>query len=221
MVLRILELTGCMSDKELDDIREANRTEQRVKPIHTQNLMLREITMNDSELLRQLGMSQTREEAHELVLHIIKNGDQNPRKHIELAVLLSDSPQKGSSRFIGRIGARVADIGVETTDTKLTLASETMLNPRQPVPNSMWLYIFLDPELDDQGYASEAMDAFIPVLAKEFGCRPLPGVAELKDSCPSDEKTGTSSDLAGQWGIRRIDKRVTKDSTVFHIEFDT
>lgn len=138
--------------------------------LRTPRLRLREFTMDDVDALYGLESipevvryqnypPRTPEEAEKVVAEIVRGQSENPRRHVELAVVLGDT-------FIGRVGA-----WIENREAHL------------------W-YAFL-PHLGDQGFATEAVSALLPVLP----------AARLTIEC--DPRNVPSWRLAERLGFRR------------------
>lgn len=157
MVLRLLELSGGVSNEELEDIRRANFPRERLEPIKTERLLLREFVIGDTNGLSELESaprnvshqdwpSRTMEEVQNMAVEIIQNANKIPREHFELAVLLRYPPNSADHQLIGRVGAKV-------------------IRPIDASSNSVFsLHFFFHPEFHRQGFATEAMRAFFPPL---------------------------------------------------------
>jgi hypothetical protein len=189
-MFRLLEMCGCMTAQEIEDIRIANSLVQRVKPIKTSNLLLREFVISDILDLVTSRICRTVKEAEKLTVETVQDAAENVRKRLELAVVLEEDEKM---RVIGRIGIRSIGRSIKTADGELMSKVKKTFDRLQGGERILLLYIFVNPELDDRGYAKEVIDAFIPASAKVMG-------HELTI------ETRTSSDVAGKWGLKRIDE---------------
>ncbi|KAL1591998.1 hypothetical protein SLS60_011590 [Paraconiothyrium brasiliense] len=158
VVEKILRAAGVLSEEEMQAVGRANRKGERFGATKTARLVLREFVLGDEEAFLglegreevvryQTWAPRTKEQAREEVARIIRGSAAVPRTHVELAV-------EHEGRFIGRVGANVKREGKAHAD--------------------LW-FSFL-PEVQGQGFATEAMEAFIPLLGTalelEIECDP-------------------------------------------------
>ncbi|KAI9703942.1 MAG: hypothetical protein M1820_005724 [Bogoriella megaspora] len=216
MILRLLEISGSLTEEELEGIKKANRPGQRLKPIKTKNLVMRELVMDDASVMHSTGLAPTIHRAQEHLVEIVKNAGKVPRTYTEIAVLFLDPIHEGDARLIGRIGARVIDSSFDPQTDELVSGfdSSSLRQDR----NVAFLYVLLDPKLHDQQLGDEAMSAFIPAIAKILGHKPASDLL----SSHSSEASGTIDwDLAKIWGFRRIDESVdNRGKAVYQVEMD-
>ncbi|KAH7130130.1 GrpB protein-domain-containing protein [Dendryphion nanum] len=178
----ILKQAGVLSEDELSAIRAANNNPEIHGAIKTERLMLREYVMADEEAyyglvsLPELARYQswhpfTKTQAHEYVARILRDSSAKPRLYIELAVL------RNEHEFIGTVGAMIK---------RLTPTGE----PMNPPHADLW-FTFM-PHVQRKGYATEAMEAFLPLLE---------GPVELEIEC--DPRNVASWKLAERLGFER------------------
>jgi GrpB-like predicted nucleotidyltransferase (UPF0157 family)/RimJ/RimL family protein N-acetyltransferase len=179
---KILKAAGLLSEDELREIEVANKKGERFGAFNTQRLLLREFVLADEagyleleskeEVVRyQTFGPRSREEARQEVLDIIKNSSAVPRCHIELAV-------EFGGKFIGRVGANVKREAGNGEPIALPHAD-------------LWFSIL--PEYQGRGFATEALQGFIPLLGS-----PL----ELEIEC--DPRNEGSWKLAERLGFAKI-----------------
>ncbi|KAF2204336.1 acyl-CoA N-acyltransferase [Delitschia confertaspora ATCC 74209] len=179
---KILSISGMLTEQELFEIRNANLKGQRFSSINTERLVLREFSMDDIEAFHALESREevvqfqsfgpkTLEDANKDVKTIIINAAESPREHYELAVL-------HDGKFIGRVGANVR---------RGVLNGEVM-----DIPHADLWFSFM-PEAQRRGFATEAVRAFIPLLAAPM---------ELEIEC--DPRNTGSWKLAEKLGFKRI-----------------
>ena len=162
----ILKEARMLSEEELGAVKQANERSGRVSRIETKRLVLREFVMGDVDALWRLeGQEEvvryqvrgpmTRERARKYVADLVRDSFAVPRSVVELAVTCDGN-------FIGRVGAKITGGKEEGGDEK----------ERRHV--SLWLSF--EPEWQGKGLATEAMDAFLPVLGShallEIECDP-------------------------------------------------
>jgi GrpB-like predicted nucleotidyltransferase (UPF0157 family)/RimJ/RimL family protein N-acetyltransferase len=175
---KILAASNLLTEEELKKIEKANEKGVRFGAIKTKRLVLREFMLTDDaayfelegkeEVVRYQDFGpRTEEEAKKLVEDILRDSCKVPRSHVELAV-------ECNGKFVGRVGASIQyHTGFIPTRTDL------------------W-FSFL-PECQGQGFATEAMQAFIPLLG---------GSLELEIEC--DPRNERSWKLAERLGFQRI-----------------
>jgi GrpB-like predicted nucleotidyltransferase (UPF0157 family)/RimJ/RimL family protein N-acetyltransferase len=179
---KVLKAAGILSEKELEEIGRANKKGERFGAVKTERLLLREFVLADEqgyfeleskeEVVRyQTFEPRTKEGAREEVVKIIRNSSEIPRFHIELAV-------ENNAKFIGRVGALIK---------RHTESGDAIIPPHV----DLW-FSFL-PECHGKGFATEAMQAFIPLLGS-----PL----ELEIEC--DPRNDGSWKLAERLSFKRI-----------------
>lgn len=169
-----------MSDEKPQTINNPTPTSHsnHIAPIKTTRLVLREFTPADTlayfslESLESVTRYQTwppltHDQATSHVANIVRAATTIPRTQFELAVIYQDT-------FIGRVGARV-------------------LRDASPRPHADLWFSFL-PEYQGRGFATEAMQAFLPVL----GGGPL----ELEIEC--DPRNRGSWRVAERLGFERV-----------------
>ena len=177
-----LRASGLLSDEELKEMEEANKRIERIGAIKTQRLLLREFVLTDvdgyfglesqAEVVRyQTFGPLSRDEARQCVANVIKNSSAVPRTHFELAV-------EFGGVFVGRVGASVKRIAEE---------SGADLHPHAD------LWFSFVPKYQGNGFASEALQAFITLLGS-----PL----ELEIEC--DPRNKGSWKLAERLGFARV-----------------
>ncbi|KAF2652398.1 acyl-CoA N-acyltransferase [Lophiostoma macrostomum CBS 122681] len=179
---KILKEADLLSEEELAAIHAANLKGQRFSPVKTKRLVLREFVMADVQAFYELESipemvryqnwpPRTMEQAREEVVKTVKDSNARPRTHVELAVVHEE-------KFIGRVGAMISpgdDVGREG---KLKHAD---------------LWFSFRPESQGLSLATEAMEAFIPLLAS-----PL----ELEIEC--DPRNTGSVKMAERLGFRKV-----------------
>jgi hypothetical protein len=196
-VFHLLELSGALTTEEIDKIRTATSSAKRTYPVKTANLVLREFIITDVQGLVASGVCQTTKDAEKLAIEIIQDAGNSVRKRMELAVLLSKGKE---TKLIGRVGTRLIRKGTETADSKLVKVIGETVNSLREDEEIMVLYIFLDPELEDQGFAKEALDAFILASANIMG-----------------HKLTAGSDMVGIRGLKRFDESPIKGSEMYQV----
>jgi RimJ/RimL family protein N-acetyltransferase len=154
--------------------------------VATPRLLLREFTQADIEGYYRLESNEenaryqdwpprTMEQAQDLVLANIQNVSASPRTTWELVV-------EHAGRMIGRVGAASSQ-PQDSNSTRLAIHFD------------LW-FSFL-PEVHGQGYATEAMEAFIEVLTQKQDA----GRVELEIEC--DPRNTGSWKLAEKLGFQR------------------
>lgn len=155
--------------------------------IATPRLLLREFTQANIGGFHQLESNEenaryqdwpprTKEQARDLVLANIQSASASPRTTWELVV------ERDGRRMIGRVGAALSQL----QDSNST---------RPAIHFDLW-FSFL-PAVHGQGYATEAMEAFIEVLIQKQGA----GRVELEIEC--DPRNTGSWKLAERLGFER------------------
>lgn len=188
IVEKILRTAGLLSDDELAAVAKANRKNERFGAIKTERLVLREFVLADDEPFFELERQdevaryqtwppRTRAQAGEEVAKTVRNAAAVPRTHVELAV-------EYEGKFIGRVGANVKRGANAHAD--------------------LW-FSFL-PNYQGQGFAKEAMGAFIPLLGAplelEIECDPRnTGSWKLAERLEFDrfELTEKAFECKGEW----------------------
>lgn len=176
VVEKILKAAGVLTDDELAAIGKANQKNERHGAVKTDRLVLREFVWADDEPFFQLESQEqvvryqtwaprTRDQARDGVAKTIRNAQAVPRTHVELAV-------EYGGKFVGRVGANVR---------------------REGKPHADLWFSFL-PAVQGMGLATEAMEAFIPLLG-----RPL----ELEIEC--DPRNTGSWKLAERLGFEKFE----------------
>ncbi|KAF2732318.1 acyl-CoA N-acyltransferase [Polyplosphaeria fusca] len=182
VIQKILKTAGILNEDELASIHAANLKGERYGAIKTSRLTIREFVMADVAPFHALESNpdvvryqtwgpKSSEQAHEDVAQTIQSSFVSPRQVIELAVV-------HEQKFIGRIGAMMKrkddnDVGLD------------------PPHADIW-FSFL-PEVQGRGFATEAMEAFIPSLGS-----PL----ELEIEC--DPRNAGSWKMAERLGFSKI-----------------
>jgi hypothetical protein len=142
-------------------------------------------------------LCQTTREAQQLAIEIIQDAGNSVRRRMEL-IILTDEDEK--TRTVGRVGVRRLGKNVKTADGELMTRVKKTLDALREGEEIMVMYIFLDPELDDRGFAKEALDAFIPVSAKIMG-----------------HKLTTDSDAEDSQSLKSLDENPIKGSQVYQV----
>ncbi|CAN9150134.1 unnamed protein product [Alternaria alternata] len=193
IIQKILKASGVLTKEELAAIARANVKGERFGAIKTRRLLLREFVMKDEEsyfLLEgneqnaryQEWPPRTRQEARQLVLENIRNHNDVPRTKYELAVENLDE------QFIGRVGAKTSQANSDS------LPGETTI---KPVTHANLWFSFL-PSMQGQGFATEAMTAFIDALKERLQDQ---GKLEMEIEC--DPRNEGSWKLAERLGFER------------------
>ncbi|KAI4667655.1 uncharacterized protein J4E88_010175 [Alternaria novae-zelandiae] len=201
VIQKILKASGTFTKEELAAIARANVKGERFGAIKTPRLLLREFVMKDEEgyfLLEgndqnaryQEWPPRTRQQARELVLENIRNHNDVPRTKYELAVETLDE------QFIGRVGAKTSQANSDS------LPGETTI---KPVTHAKLWFSFLS-SMQGQGYATEAMTAFIDALKERLQNQ---GKLEMEIEC--DPRNEGSWKLAERLGFER--HSLTKEKT--------
>ncbi|KAF1941129.1 arabinogalactan endo-1,4-beta-galactosidase [Clathrospora elynae] len=192
VIQKILKASGNFTKEELTAISRANVKGERFGAIHAKRLLLREFIMQDEEGYFELeGNEQnvryqnwaprTRQEARQLVLENIRNHNDVPRTIYELAV-----EHKG--RFIGRVGAKTSQANSDSLPGERTI---------KPVTHADLWFSFL-PSMQGQGFATEAMTAFIDAIKGRIQDA---GKLEMQIEC--DPRNEGSWKLAERLGFER------------------
>jgi RimJ/RimL family protein N-acetyltransferase len=158
VIQKILKASGALTKEELGAIARANVIGECFGAIKTSRLLLREFVMKDEEGYFELEGSEqnaryqdwpprTRQQARQLVLENIRNQNDVPRTIYELAV-------EHNGRFIGRVGAKTSQANSDSLPGEFTI---------KPVTHANLWFSFL-PSMQGQGFATEAMMAFIEAL---------------------------------------------------------
>ncbi|PSN71801.1 acyl-CoA N-acyltransferase [Corynespora cassiicola Philippines] len=179
---KILIASGVLTNEELQEIHQANLKGEKFGAIRTERLLLREFVMRDvdgfyelesqEEVVRyQTWPPRTRKQALEEVVKVLQGSANKPRNHIELAV-------EYEGRFIGRVGTNIKRL---SDDGKAL-----------DIPHADLWFSFL-PEYQGKGLATEAMEAFIPLLGKGL---------ELEIEC--DPRNIGSSKMARRLGFEQF-----------------
>jgi hypothetical protein len=88
-MLRMLRLSGQLTDTEIEDIRRATRSATRMAPIKLDNLVMREFVIGDVDAVFEAKLAPTLIEAIELVVEIIHNAGKAKRSEHTLSLLFS------------------------------------------------------------------------------------------------------------------------------------
>jgi len=179
---KILKAAGLLNEEELLEIEAVNKKGERVGAVKTERLLLREFVLADEkgcfeleskeEVVRyQMYGPLSEKEARERVVIIIRSSCAVPRTHIELAVELDGN-------FIGRVGAQLKQGAGDSKGVAHCHAD-------------LW-FSFL-PEHQGKGFATEALQTFIPLLG---------GPLELEIEC--DPRNEGSWKLAERLGFSKI-----------------
>lgn len=195
VIQKILKASGFLSRQELAAIEKANMKGERFGALKTQRLVLREFVMKDVDGYFELESNEenaryqtwpprTKAQARQLVLDNIRNHNAVPRTNFELAV-------DHEGRFIGRVGAKLSPTSYDK------LPGEKMI--KQVTHASLW-FSFL-PSVQGQGYATEAMTAFIEALTNKTRGAKDGGKWELEIEC--DPRNTASWKLAERLGFER------------------
>ncbi|CAO2650035.1 Nn.00g013270.m01.CDS01 [Neocucurbitaria sp. VM-36] len=195
IIQKILRASGTLNKQELAAIEKANLKGERLGAIKTKRLLLREFETKDIDGYFDLESSEenaryqswpprTRDEARKLVLDNIRNHNAVPRTNFELAV-------DRNGHFIGRVGAKLTPTSYDKLPGELTLKHVTHAN--------LW-FSFL-PSEQGQGFATEAMRAFIDALTKGTRGAKDGGKWELEIEC--DPRNTGSWKLAERLGFER------------------
>ena len=201
VIQKILIASRNFSKEELAAIARANVKGERFGAIKTPRLLLREFVMKDEEGYFQLeGCSEnaryqewpprTRQQARQLVLQNIRNHNDVPRTIYELAVENTDG------EFIGRVGAQTSQANSDK------LPGESRI---KPVTHANLWFSFL-PRVQRQGFATEAMTAFIDALKDRLQDQ---GKLEMQIEC--DPRNEPSWKLAERLGFERHSLTKEKD----------
>ncbi|KAL1792448.1 hypothetical protein ACET3X_008955 [Alternaria dauci] len=193
VIQKILKTSGALTKDELAAIARANSKGERFGAIKTQRLLLREFVMKDEEsyfLLEgneqnaryQYWPPRTRQEARQLVLENIRNHNDVPRTKYELAV------ENLNEQFIGRVGAMTSQANSDSLPGEATI---------KPVTHANLWFSFL-PSMQGQGFATEAMTAFIDALKERLQDQ---GKLEMEIEC--DPRNEASWKLAERLGFER------------------
>jgi RimJ/RimL family protein N-acetyltransferase len=137
---------------------------------------------NEQNARYQEWPPRTRQEARQLVLENIRNHNDVPRTKYELAVENLDE------QFIGRVGAKTSQANSDS------LPGETTI---KPVTHANLWFSFL-PSMQGQGFATEAMTAFIDALKERLQDQ---GKLEMEIEC--DPRNEGSWKLAERLGFER------------------
>lgn len=238
VVSRLLELSGGVGKEELENIRRANRKGERLAPVRTERLLLREFIAGDLEGLRELLLesineevvqrhnpdpSHTIEEAEKMIVEIIQDAGKVPREHVELAVFLVHDPSHETEpidpTFVGRVGAKISWLSNSHCDAKISGLGSTTSNPslKQRVIS---LYCLFKPAFQRQGCDIEAMRAFFPLLlmkpAAKYG-EPTVKTTLKIESFAADSAT---EKLADKLGFAKIKNKTpeAEGSSVYQME---
>lgn len=168
---KILRASGLLSETEMEEVARANGLGNgRFRPIRTERLLLREMTLGDVDAYWKLEAKEEVvryqnygpmdwERARSAVVGVVKASFDKPRALFELAAVYEGS-------LIGRVGAKVKN-GEEG-------ASPAEDQAGGPSHASVWFSF--EPAFWGQGFATEAMRAFIPLLGSplrlEIECDP-------------------------------------------------
>ncbi|KAF2873913.1 GrpB protein-domain-containing protein [Massariosphaeria phaeospora] len=184
---RILKESGSLPEEDLKAIEKANLNGEAFDAVKTERLTLREFIYADvegyyklesqDEVARyQMWGPKTQEQARNDVVQIMQARFKTPRMHIELAVIRD-------TKFIGRVGVKI-----RYPKDGIVIS---------PPHADMW-FSFL-PEVQGQGFATEAAKAFIGLLKPPI---------ELEIEC--DPRNTGSWRLAERLGFERVS--LTKDA---------
>ncbi|KAJ4373060.1 hypothetical protein N0V83_003351 [Neocucurbitaria cava] len=195
IIQKILRASGTLTKPELAAIEKANLKGERLGAIQTPRLLLREFETKDIDSYYELESNpenaryqdwppRTKDEARQLVLENIRNHNAVPRTVFELAV-------DHTGHFIGRVGAKLTPTSYDKLPGEMTLKHVTHAN---------LCFSFL-PSAQGQGFATEAMKAFIAVLTKGTRGAKDGGKWELEIEC--DPRNTGSVRLAERLGFER------------------
>ncbi|KAI8930903.1 hypothetical protein NX059_011918 [Plenodomus lindquistii] len=193
IIQKILRTSTLLTPDELLTIRKANVKGERYGSIHTPRLLLREFESKDISGYYALESSaenakyqswppRTKEQARQLVLDNIRNHNDVPRTIYELAV-------EHNGHFIGRVGAKTSQANSDSLPGEQTIKHVTHAN--------LW-FSFL-PSVWGQGFATEAMTAFIDALKERLQGE---GKVELEIEC--DPRNEGCWKLAERLGFERF-----------------
>lgn len=193
VIQKILVASGAFTKDELAYIARANLKGERFGAIQTPRLLLREFVMQDEAEYFELEGNEfnaryqnwpprTRQEARQLVLQNIRNHNDVPRTIYELAV------EDLTGKFIGRVGAKTSQANSDK------LPGEESI---KPVTHADLWFSFL-PSVQGQGFATEAMTAFIGAIKDRLQDQ---GKVEMEIEC--DPRNEGSWKLAERLGFER------------------
>lgn len=214
-MMKMLRLSKCLTDGEIEEIRKATSSALRIAPIKLKHLLIREFVIGDVDALLQAGLAPTIREAEELAVGIIRDAGMEKRKHAELAILVRENREGGENlQMVGRVGVRnIEDIITITADKALKRVLDSMPTNSTRVGRLSLLYAFCDPRRDDAtNIATTALDAFVPALSQ---------TVQEKDG---ERGTVADTDLETVWHLLRgskllkIDDGNVKGGMVFEID---
>jgi GrpB-like predicted nucleotidyltransferase (UPF0157 family)/RimJ/RimL family protein N-acetyltransferase len=199
VIQKILASSHAFSKDELAAIARANVKGERFGAIQTPRLLLREFVTQDIAGYHELEGNEenaryqswpprTYQQARELVLENIRNHNDVPRTIYELAVEKKLDDGSGGGAFIGRVGARTSQANSDK------LPGESSI---KPVTHADLWFSFL-PSAQGQGYATEAMTAFIGAIKDRIQDI---GKVEMQIEC--DPRNERSWKLAERLGFER------------------
>ncbi|KAF2743777.1 acyl-CoA N-acyltransferase [Sporormia fimetaria CBS 119925] len=194
---KILKGAGVLREEELEGVEEVNRVAERIKPMRTERLVVREFGELDVEMYWKLESSveqvryqryppRTREEAGRYVVGVMRDSFKRPREVFEFVV-------ECEGEFVGRAGALVVREGKE--------------GGGDGVPEAHLFYSIL-PKWQGKGYATEAVRKVVDILPE-----PLRLVVECH---PENERSVRMAERLGMERWRPVDG--AEDSVFFRRE---
>ncbi|EOA87911.1 uncharacterized protein SETTUDRAFT_168715 [Exserohilum turcica Et28A] len=193
VIQKILLTSGAFTKDELAAIARANLKGERFGAIHTPRLLLREFVLQDEAGYFELEGNErnaryqewpprTRQQARQLVLENIRNHNDVPRTIYELAV------EDLTGKFIGRVGAKTSQANSDKLPGEQSI---------KPVTHADLWFSFL-PSVQGQGFATEAMTAFISAIKDRLQDH---GKVEMEIEC--DPRNKACWKLAERLGFER------------------
>jgi hypothetical protein len=216
-MMKMLRLSGQLTNAEIEDIRRATSAAVRMAPIKLGHLVMREFVIGDVDALLRAGLAPTIQDAEELAVSIIRDAGMVKRKHAELAILERGDREGGQDvQMVGRLGVRIVeDGGTIAADKSLRRVLDAIPTELGPVGRMIMLYVFVDPRRDDATMVRKALDAFVLALEQTL------------QKNGSDDETATDTDSETVWHLLRgskllrIDNGDVKGGLIFQVNSST
>lgn len=165
-MLRMLRLSGQLTDTEIEDIRRATRSATHMAPIKLHNLVMREFVIGDVDAVFEAKLAPTLIEAIELVVDIIQNAGKAKRTHAELALLIREDRGRGEElHMVGRVGIRIlkSDDPIDFDGTLRREIGKKKTGCERPSYIHI-LYVFIDRRRGSAMIGRTALPAFMEAV---------------------------------------------------------